>query len=341
MSEKRGIAQIACVYSGTVLGAGFATGQEIVRYFLRFGTIGILGIALSGVLFSLVGYKVLYLSYKKGFTTYRELAEFLMGKTLGRVMEVVVALFLMVLFSTMLAASGLTIKTVFSIPEVYGTSIVSFLCFITFLYRVEGIVKINSVLCPILIIGGMIIGLVLYFTDSTEVFNMLGVVSENVFVSMLVYVSYNIITAVSLLITMADKIKNKKMALYSGILGGGSMALLGVCIALPIIKYFDMVGGESMPMLSLVMANSGIFRYGYILILSAAIFTTAIGNGFALLGWLESRIRANNAVLALIVCVTGLVFSKIGFVGLVGKVYMIFGYVGLLELALILRGVRE
>ena len=34
---------IAAVYIGAVMGAGFATGQELMQYFVRFGWAGLLG----------------------------------------------------------------------------------------------------------------------------------------------------------------------------------------------------------------------------------------------------------------------------------------------------------
>ena len=47
--------QLAFVYVGTVVGAGFATGKEIVEFFVRFGWIGLLGILISGVIFTGLG----------------------------------------------------------------------------------------------------------------------------------------------------------------------------------------------------------------------------------------------------------------------------------------------
>lgn len=43
--------QIAAVYVGTVVGAGFATGKEIVEFFSRFGFIGMIGILIGGYIF--------------------------------------------------------------------------------------------------------------------------------------------------------------------------------------------------------------------------------------------------------------------------------------------------
>ena len=51
--------QIAAVYVGTVVGAGFATGKEIVEFFSRFGFFGFLSILMSGYLLIVLGSKLM------------------------------------------------------------------------------------------------------------------------------------------------------------------------------------------------------------------------------------------------------------------------------------------
>ena len=43
--------KIAGTYIGTVVGAGFATGQEVLQFFTRFGIRGLTGIIITTVLF--------------------------------------------------------------------------------------------------------------------------------------------------------------------------------------------------------------------------------------------------------------------------------------------------
>lgn len=48
VQSKGSASQLAFVYVGTVVGAGFATGREIVEFFLKFGWFGLFGIIISG-----------------------------------------------------------------------------------------------------------------------------------------------------------------------------------------------------------------------------------------------------------------------------------------------------
>ena len=51
--------QIAAVYVGTVVGAGFATGREIVEFFSRFGFIGLISMIMSGYILIFLGSKLM------------------------------------------------------------------------------------------------------------------------------------------------------------------------------------------------------------------------------------------------------------------------------------------
>ena len=52
--------RLAALFVCTVLGAGFATGQEIMRYFSDYGIVGLLGVVVSSAVFGLCLYKTKY-----------------------------------------------------------------------------------------------------------------------------------------------------------------------------------------------------------------------------------------------------------------------------------------
>ena len=47
--RMRTVLMTALAFVGLVVGAGFSTGQEVIQYFISFGSIGIAGAVLSGV----------------------------------------------------------------------------------------------------------------------------------------------------------------------------------------------------------------------------------------------------------------------------------------------------
>lgn len=54
----RDILKTIFVIIGTMIGAGFASGQEIYLFFNRYGTMGILGLIISCTLAGIIIYKV-------------------------------------------------------------------------------------------------------------------------------------------------------------------------------------------------------------------------------------------------------------------------------------------
>ena len=50
---------------GSIIGAGFASGQEINSFFYKYGIIGILGIIISIILIILIIYKVFFVELAK------------------------------------------------------------------------------------------------------------------------------------------------------------------------------------------------------------------------------------------------------------------------------------
>ena len=50
---------------GSIIGAGFATGKELVVFYVQYGVCGIVGVFLSCVLFSIIFYKYLVITRNK------------------------------------------------------------------------------------------------------------------------------------------------------------------------------------------------------------------------------------------------------------------------------------
>lgn len=54
MRNIRNILSVVCGYVAAVIGAGFASGQEIISFFVKYGKYSIIGVLLSCIIFSVV-----------------------------------------------------------------------------------------------------------------------------------------------------------------------------------------------------------------------------------------------------------------------------------------------
>ena len=338
---KASIFDIAGVYIGTVIGAGFASGQEIMKFFTSYGYKGFYGILLSGVLFSILGRGILEMGYVYKIKDYRGLVYFMMGDFLGNIMEWIVYLFMFISFCTMLAGTGALFRQQFDIAPIVGILIMAILCLIVFLYDIKGIIAINSILVPFLVIGGIFLGIYSIIFRDTTVFSSLLTGTLNFFTqnwisSSLVYVSYNILTSAVILSSLFPIIKSVKEAKWGGILGGAALALLGLSVAIATFINYEKISALEIPILAIVMDFGQGVEYIFFLVLLAAIFTTAVSNGYGFLTRLCAEFNLSYKSVIAFFMLAAVIVSQVGFSNMVSKLYSLFGYIGIFEVIIIL-----
>ncbi|MGN1318513.1 MAG: hypothetical protein ACI4VF_05810 [Lachnospirales bacterium] len=289
--------KISALYVCAILGAGFATGKELLEYFGKFGLWGILGVLISSIIFSMVAFKAVKINK---FTN-------------SKIVNIISIVFLIVLYSAMLSATGEIFKTVFNMPFIYGCGIMAIIGLIAISDFGKSIGEISLILFPVIILICIITGIYI-LTKSNMVFTKYSF-SPKIIISAILYSAYNIITAVSLLTYEDSKSNSISIALISGI----SIFVLAIVLVLPIILNFDTIKNEPLPLLCLLPKGSVIF-YLYIFMLVSAIFTTAVTNGL-------SAVR-QSGFSPFIITLIAFLLSFLGFSTIVSKVYFIFGIFG-------------
>src|SRR5690625_351112 len=88
------VLQIAFTYIGTIVGAGFATGQEILQFFTRFGGFAVFTIVIATVMFVWLGTKMMLLAHDIGAKSYEDLNTTLFGEKVGKAISYVMLILL-------------------------------------------------------------------------------------------------------------------------------------------------------------------------------------------------------------------------------------------------------
>ena len=83
----KNVLTISMVIIGSIIGAGFASGQEINSFFYKYGIIGILGIIISIFLISLIIYKVFLIIKKENINTYKNFLEIIFEKNNKKIIK--------------------------------------------------------------------------------------------------------------------------------------------------------------------------------------------------------------------------------------------------------------
>ena len=147
------ILKVVFVIIGTLIGAGFASGQEVNTFFFSFGVKGLIGIILSSTIIGIIIYKTFKIIYKNNINNYKEFLNCLLkNEKINNITNSIINIFILVSFYVMIAGFGAYLQQELNLNSIIGSSILAILCLILFKTNVNGLVKANEVLIPILII---------------------------------------------------------------------------------------------------------------------------------------------------------------------------------------------
>lgn len=336
--EKRATPwQIAATYIGTVVGAGFASGQETLQFFAAFGGHGLFGILVASLGFSFLGAFLLRLGRRLNARTHRPLFIYACGRTLGWAIDLAVTAFLFGAMVVMLAGSGAIFTEHLGLPGPLGVALTMLLGLVTVLYGITGIMAANTLIIPLMLV--LTCGITVYSLShhGVSISDLASAAPEvaaapHWLLSSLLYISYNLILAVPILGPLGREGHSRRIVTAGGVLGGLGLGLLSVMLAFVLMAHFPQVTNYQVPMLYIVRPYPKIIRYSFAFILWGEIFSTLIANLFGFssrvsqgLGWEYRRI-----VVCSLLAAGGL--SGIGFSTLVGTVYPLLGYIGLIFL---------
>lgn len=327
------------IYIGTIIGAGFASGKEITHFFAIYGAKGICGILITSILFSIIPIIVLLRIKKHNIKTYDSLLINILGKRIGKYVDFILSLYLFISYSIMIAGGATILKERFNITFFHGIMTMSILTLIVFIFSIKGLSYANLILIPILIIGIIFIGSYIIYINGLNFSNYNGVnitKNGNWLSSALLYVSYNSLSCMVILVTIEELLKNKKQIIKVGLFGGSILGIMALFILIPLlIRYTDVIGVE-VPMIAISSNISNVFLYIYTFIILSAMFTTAIGSGFSLISRMNKKVKLNKNMLAFFLILISIPLSYIGFSNLITTLYPLFGYLGLFIISFIL-----
>lgn len=342
MEETKNILKVAATYIGTVIGAGFASGQEILRFFTLFGIRGIWGLLFCTVLFAFLGVLLLFLGRRLGAASHREIVRFACGQKLGPVMDILLTFFLFGTLSVMLAGAGALFSERLGLPAAVGAIITLALSIITVMFGIDGIIRANVVVVPVMLFLGVTVSV--NEINLAKVLASLGNFSPaarpaapNWFLSAGLYLAFNLALSVPVLASLGKAIKSDRTLIAGGLLGGTLLGVLAMTMNFALLTAYPASAGYQIPMLLIAEKSRPWLLTGYIFILWAEIFTTIIGNLFGLGTRLAEMTGLSCRKLAVPVMLGALTLSQIGFARLVTHLYPLFGYIAVMFVLCLIR----
>lgn len=325
--------RIVLVIIGALVGAGFASGQEIYSFFYSYGIIGLAGIIITCVLISVIIYKCLKLIYSNKIDAYNEFLKiFIKNEKITKAINAVINMLLLITFYIMVAGFGAYFEQEIGINRLLGCGILVALSTIVFFTSVKGVLKASEIVVPFLIIFIIIIGGINLITLDSKI--EMPIIKNGWLLSSIIYCSYNMILLIPTLISLRKQISKSDNVKYIATITGILMIIISIMIFMLLIKSDVNIEILEMPSVYIIRKFFTKFKVIYAFIILSSIFTTAISIG---IGFLQNICKngKNYPHFVLLMCITSLIVSNFGFSKLVNLMYPIFGYFGIIQMIFI------
>lgn len=311
-------------------------GKEIYLFFGIYGINGIIGIIIAQVLVGLIIYKTINITKKHNIKNYSQLIEKInTNNKINEIIKIIINIFLLISFYVMVAGFSAYFAQELGIPNIIGTIIIIILCYMVFMGNIESLIKVNTILVPILII--FIILLSVKNIDAYSNINQKMIEKDmaKCIYSAIIYSSYNSITLIPIIVTLKEHIKNKTQLIKISTICTIILIILAISVYGIILKVDINLNQVELPTVYVAGQSGLIYKYLYGLTIILAIFTSAISAGYSIL---ENYVQKPKKYrkMAITICLSAIFISKIGFSNLVNLLYPVFGLLGTVQIVMLM-----
>lgn len=316
---------------------GLRHGKEIYLFFGQYDTYGIIGILISSILMGIIIYKVFIITKKKNIQNYEELIHsFHLNKNMQNTIQIVIQIFLLISFYIMVAGFSAYFSQEWGLPTYIGTTIIIILCYFILMGNIERLMKINTILVPILILS-----ILLLTAKNIDAFTFIQEPTKETSIAKaiwdaIIYTSYNSILLIPILLPLQKKLEQKSHFAMVSIFCILILILLAIAIFGLLLKVDIDISRLELPTVYVAGMMQKSYKMIYGIIILVSIYTSAVSAGYAFLEKYQANPKQykRNSIL---MCLAAFFISNIGFTTLINLLYPIFGILGLIQMVVILK----
>ena len=312
---------------GTMIGAGFASGREISVFFARFGVYSLFFLPILFIIFYYVFKLLLNIGKDKEFDNIYKLHSFTNNSVF---MNAFICLTFIVFTSAMLSAGVEILSSNFvTVPNIVFYVVLLLISFLVLKFGFKGLVKLNMVLVPLLILSILTLCIFATFNPVTDV----SFIAENTKVyelpiSILLYAMGNILLSYYIIIKAGKGLDEKRIRRVS-LISSLTICLVIFISIVCLIKNGSAIMEADMPFVALSYRMGEVFNIFFIFMVLMAILTTLFSGLFT--SYEALPFKKNKTLFTLFLV---LALSLLGFKQIVNYIYPLIGVVGI---AVILR----
>lgn len=336
--------KIAGAFVGVIVGAGFASGRELLLMFVDFGVWGLLGAVVSASLFIFLGMALAGMGSRLRASSHKDVVNALCGRYLGAFVDLMITFFMFAVTVVMLAGGGALLEQQFGIPALFGSLAVTVIVVAIVCLDVQKVIGMIGAATPLLILTAVAVALYgvatrgLSFGELDQLASQQDAGASHWLLGALLYVSYNIVAGVPFLSIMGGTAETEKHAIWGGIFGGALLGVLMLVMSLGLLSRLDSVADLPMPMLSIATEISPVLGLVMAVVIFLMILNTAVGTLYSFSARLLPAGTRTFRIGSAAAGALAFVGSLVGFVSLVGQVYPLFGYLGFLLIGAVVLG---
>lgn len=329
-NEKLGILNIALVYVGTIMGAGFASGREIWQFFGVFGNKGYIGIGFVGLLFIAIGVITSRLARKLSTNDMGKVIVPSGNKLLVSLVGYFMALMLFSVLVTMSAAGGALFYQQFGGSRILGGFVIVLLVILTVIGGFERVSRVFGYIMPILVCVIIATSVIVIFSDlpvnAAVIVIQPSPLAPNWYIAALLYISYNVLAIIPIVSTASIYAKSEKHATIGVALGGLFLGFLAFILISAMLTepYFSQ--SMDLPMLGFSNYLPKIISIVYTVVLIFAIYASATSNYYGFTTMIKNGPR--KKLFTILIAIIGFLFGLVGFTNVVAYMFPIQGFLG-------------
>ena len=346
------VVKFAGAVIATLIGSGFASGQEAMQFFAAYGTLGIVGCVIAIVLFAVMSGVLLDYGFKhKGADDFSAFRTFC-GKYLGTFMEWFTILFCFLVGIIMVSGAGATLNQYFGVPQIVGSGLMALLVLISALFGLRRIVDILGSIGPVTIVFLIVLAVYALATHAgglAEADAAVAAAGDSVVYGVgsgaswfalgaFMYVAYNILAGVPFMSEMGTEANSRKEAILGGALGGAALGVCALLLNLALLSMYGEVSAYEVPVLYLAQQVSPIVGLLFAIVLLAEIYNTAVPMVWTVANQFvdEKADKRKYRFLIALLCAVIFMGGQLPFGMLVNLIYPFVGYFGALFIVVVI-----
>ncbi len=336
--------KFAGAFIAWVIGSGFATGQEVLRFFASFGyfSYGIILLNLAGFIF--LSQTIIGAGYEHKTETGFNHCKYFCGERLGTFYTWLIPVTLTFIMPVLISGAGATLQEYYGVKHFIGAAIMAAMVLCTYLIGFGRLIRIVSVIGPFIIIFSLLVGTITVARD----FHNFGVVPEyepvlrglrsspHWLMSSVLYLSLNFLGGSVYFTGLGMSAVNRKDALYGALFGVIAVVMAIMIMNSAILLNAGSVSSLAIPMLYLGNKISPVLGAVFSIILILGMFSSCSAMMWSVCSRFTRGGERGNRIFAILITIFTFLLSLFSFGELVGFFYPLVGYIGLVFIGCIM-----